>query len=65
MTSPTLDALVTAGTLAGYEYQKVYQVPGEEMCTRERVRLAFPDGRTLTIDQACSGCLENLSLGFA
>lgn len=34
MTSPTLDALVAAGTLAGYQYEKVYQVPGEERCTR-------------------------------
>jgi len=65
VSNPILDALVAAHSLTGYEYDKVYQVPGQEVCTRERVTLFFPDGRRLVIDQGCSGSLENLSLGFA
>ena len=64
MKNQLLDNLVKSGALVCYDYVKVYEEPGTEMRTTEKLVLTFPTGDKLEIETFCSGCMENTNLLF-
>lgn len=57
-----LNSLVVCGDIKSYEYEKVYDEPGRDVRTTERLILVFPSGASITLDTFCSGVMENTAL---